>query len=493
LSSNFASFLEILAQVRQARRMLKRTGGGLKMVTLMRRALGIVALAGLCGCLGNVVTTGETETEEGGQLPPAPQLSYPGKGFIVHEWGTDTVVVGSDGSLQVGLHHEEEDLPAFVYGRIAAGSLEGSQSVHVKMETPVTYFYSDEPRTVAVNVAFPAGVLTQWYPAVASFYPFVAAANAVPGLLTAGDPALDIGFPFSSQACADNHGKAANGLLDWGKVEVLGRGVGAEVPEASLEKYTWSHAREVDANLVRVSGVPGAMTAAQNEKFLFYRGVGNFDLPVKVTASAKAGLRAQNMVGDPIGEVFFLNVTDESGAFEHHVEGIVPGNGVGSPTILHSPEGAEPIDAFVESLGEAVTGALDRAGLYHDEATAMVRTWKRQWFRTPGVRVLYLAPQSWTDASIPLSIEPKPESTVRVMMMRVEVLTPDLEGQDYQMLNKLLEPEPKVAEVVDYFSALGRFGEPRLRRALSGIYDPTVGDPVLAVIASSKTAVTTGE
>ncbi len=36
----------------------------------------------------------------------------------MHEWGTDTVVVGSDGSLQRGLHHEEEDLPAFVYDRL---------------------------------------------------------------------------------------------------------------------------------------------------------------------------------------------------------------------------------------------------------------------------------------------------------------------------------------------------------------------------------------
>ncbi|MHA4875279.1 hypothetical protein, partial [Enterococcus faecium] len=38
--------------------------------------------------------------------------SFSGKGFVVHEWGTNTVVVGSDGSMQTGMHHEEEDLPA---------------------------------------------------------------------------------------------------------------------------------------------------------------------------------------------------------------------------------------------------------------------------------------------------------------------------------------------------------------------------------------------
>jgi hypothetical protein len=463
------------------------------MVTHVRRALGIVAAVGLFGCASNVTVSGDTDAETDGKATPAPQIAYPGKGFVVHEWGTDTVVVGSDGSLQRGLHHEEEDLPAFVYDRIKAGSLEGAQSVHVKMETPVTYFYSDVPRSVNVNVAFPAGVLTQWYPAVAGFYPFVAAPNAVPGLTSMGDPALDLGFPFASQTCADTHGQVGNGLLDWGNVELLGRGVSAPLPEASLDEHTWSYAREVDANLVRVSGVPGAMTAAQDERFLFYRGVGNFDLPVKVTAEAKGGIHMYNEVADPIGEVFVLKVGDDWGTFEHHEEGIAAGEGLWSQKHFAAPGDGEPIDQFVESLGDAVTAALDRTGLYHDEATAMVRTWKRQWFRTPGVRVLYLAPQSWTEASIPLSIEPKPDSTVRVMMMRVEVITPDLENQDFQMLNKLLAPEPQVDEVVAYFSALGRFGEPRLRNALSGWGDPTPAEPVLAAIASSKTAVTTGE
>ena len=84
-------------------------------------------------------------------IPTAPEsagLKYPGHGFIVHEWGTNTIVVGSDGSLQRGLHHEEEDLPGFVYDRIKAGSAAGSPSVVLsKMETPVTYFYSDKPRS----------------------------------------------------------------------------------------------------------------------------------------------------------------------------------------------------------------------------------------------------------------------------------------------------------------------------------------------------------
>ena len=55
-----------------------------------------------------------------GSKPLTPQATgpkYKGKGFVVHEWGTDTIVVGSDGSQLLGLQHEEEDLPGFVYDR----------------------------------------------------------------------------------------------------------------------------------------------------------------------------------------------------------------------------------------------------------------------------------------------------------------------------------------------------------------------------------------
>src|SRR5262245_30315096 len=53
------------------------------------------------------------------RVPPAPDpgcvgssCQYDGNGFVVHEWGTNTFVVGSDGVPLRGLQHEEEDLPA---------------------------------------------------------------------------------------------------------------------------------------------------------------------------------------------------------------------------------------------------------------------------------------------------------------------------------------------------------------------------------------------
>lgn len=421
--------------------------------------------------------------------PPPPQ-AYPGKGFIVHEWGTDTVVVGSDGSLQRGLHHEEEDLPAFVYDRLRAGKLAGSTSVHVKMETPVTYFYSDVARTAKVSVAFPSGVLTQWYPAVRSFYPFVAAPNAVLGLSDWGDPALDTDFPFQTQSCQDKHGTVASGLLDWGDVEILARDAEVALPEAALEQFTWSHARAVAANPVRIGadplagGAPTASGAPEAERFLFYRGLGNFETPAQVTA-AGSEVAILNTHEKPLGALFVVNVGEDRGSFTYLPEGVAPGQTMGTmfPSL---GEGALPLEDFTQALGGAVTEALDGAGLYHDESLAMVATWKRQWFRTPGLRVFYLAPQAWTEASIPLTIDPAPDAVTRVMMIRVEVITPDLEEADVKAAQGLADPATEGAAKA-HFVALGRFAEPRLRRALAQLGGPAWGESFLASIATAET------
>src|SRR5262245_12986491 len=182
-----------------ARTVPYRLTGGTSMVTARTHQLmflGTLAAAMGCGptvegggSMGQptptpIVTPTPTPTP---MPPPDPtELKYPGHGFIVHEWGTDTIVVGSNGSLQRGLHHEEEDLPGFVYDRVKAGSLDGSSSVEVKMETPVTYFYADTPLTAKVAVTFPAGVFTQWYPAVSSFYPKIVDPKAYIGGMPLG-------------------------------------------------------------------------------------------------------------------------------------------------------------------------------------------------------------------------------------------------------------------------------------------------------------------
>jgi hypothetical protein len=138
-----------------------------------------------------------------------------------------------------------------------------------------------------------------------------------------------------------------------------------------------------------------------------------------------------------------------------------------------------------------MTAELDKTGLYHDEAVAMVNTWKRQWFTTPGRRVLYLAPADWIDAQIPLKIDPPAEHIVRVMVIRVEVLTPAVEIDDVTYAEAL---ETDYATGEAHFKALGRFAEPRLRRAIRLFPSSGAGaQKLLTEIVGANTSAGTGE
>ncbi|MEP7123034.1 MAG: hypothetical protein ABJE95_19055 [Byssovorax sp.] len=419
--------------------------------------------------------------------PPGAGLAYPGHGFIVHEWGTNTIVVGSDGSLQRGLHHEEEDLPKFVYDRVKAGTEIGGPSVAVsKMETPVTYFYSDKPRSVDVAVDFPAGVLTQWYPAVVQFSPPMLMHWGGPQGEQVVDPVLDPTVKFDIPSCKEQYSHPATGRLDWGQVNVLARDAARTLPTAPLTESTWSYARGVAANTVEIS----TATGPQDEQFLFYRGLGNLDFPLQVGSLPGGKIAVSNPSKIPMGRLFVINVGNGKGAFTVKESGIVGGE-VFEPAIP-SLDGALDVAAYSDALAVKVTEALDATGLYHDEARAMVSTWKRQWFGTPGVRVLYLMPQSWTDAAIPLTITPPPDEALRVMMIRVEVITPETEQVD-AMMAKLLGDAKTAAEGEAHFQSLGRFAEPRLRRALTIVGDPALGQAFLATVTSAETRAGVGE
>ena len=416
-----------------------------------------------------------------------PQASYPGHGLVVHEWGTNTFVVGTDGAALRGLHHEEEDLPAFVYDRIKAGA--ATNSVEAKMETPVLYFYADAPQDMQVAVTFPAGVMTQWYPSARSFAPMLASLSGV-----IADPVLDPRASLQLDVCKQRFAdgkEIKNGYLDWGNVHVGPRSGKAALPDAPLDRFTWSHARAVASNPVRVDTPTGG---SEDEQFLFYRGLGNFTMPVRIEAAGARGVAITDLdAAQPVGAVFVLDVGAASAKFAVHGAGLDAAHGPLAMSLDTAP--AQPLDAYADALAAAMQSELDKTGLYHDEAAAMVATWKRQWFRTPGLRVLYLAPQAWTDAQIPLTLTPKPESLTRVMVIRTEVLTKDLEDTDAAAVRGMLPGSAGVAAGNAHFTALGRFAEPRLRRARQLVAD-AAGSPAQALleqIAESNTHQGVGE
>ncbi|MEK7830115.1 MAG: hypothetical protein AAB401_03470, partial [Acidobacteriota bacterium] len=163
------------------------------------------------------------------------QPSSPNK-LVVHEWGTFTSVSTANGQRQTWSPLTgPSDLPGFVYRSKQQTQFVRDNCVkcgwaYVRMETPVLYFYSDRETAVSVNVAFPQGSITEWYP----------------------------------QASQVGSG------INWSNF-IVRPGAQANFPTEKAESHYYP-ARETDAAPITLG--------TEHEKFLFYRGIGNFDLPI---------------------------------------------------------------------------------------------------------------------------------------------------------------------------------------------------------------------
>ena len=338
--------------------------------------------------------------------------------LVVHEWGTFTSLVNEDGQ-QVAWRQltTESDLPEFVYGidgRQEPGpryqpQSKGSFSATVRMETPVIYFYTDQELNASVDVRFPSGFVTEWYP----------------------------------QAVVPSRG------VRWPQVTVVPN------PRTSLRKETrdspYYHARETDSATLMVSGNGGAET----EKFLFYRGVGSFSLPVRAALRGDT-IELTNSSNHKIGPLFILEKRNDRLGFvvleslDQNKKGLLPRPG---------PTGTK------EAIENEIERALVQHGLFPREATAMVRTWANAWFED-GTRIFYIMPRSITDSVLPLTLTPAPDGLVRVLVARTDILTPEILAEMktafYAVPAGQAIPQESLAVVRRY----RRFAEPILLRAL---------------------------
>lgn len=353
-------------------------------------------------------------------------------GYVLHEWGTFTTVAGSDGVLLEGLTYDDHQLPDFVYER--STSEPGFSGMSCKMETPVIYFYSDRPRELRVKVAFQQGVLTQWYPQVHQLYP------------PAGPEPLAL----------------RGGVLDWGRIQLLGPGEGVgELPGVG-SAFHWEHARAVDANVI-VRHTP----FDQHERFLFYRGLGSFALPLAVWTDGDGGLNMSNMVDDPLPGLIVLSRRGQSLRAMR-----LPALSRGTPAHVLP---AELPAIELPALMELTARLLEEQGLYPLEALAMVNTWQQSYFETDGLRVLYPLPRGETDWLLPLSVSPAPRESVRVLVGRTDVLTREAEQAALAALPLIRTPDQARAH-------FGRFALPLLHRLTYLTEDVRERDHVLELV-----------
>jgi hypothetical protein len=346
--------------------------------------------------------------------------------LIVHEWGTITTRHAPDGTPRGRLNHVSgaDTLPNFVYryepdatsrdpntSLVKTSLVAGRTDVTMRLETPVMYFYAPRGATTVppfdVDVHFRGGILNEFYPR--------------------GDAsvALDSDLLDGSSAPGPAGSRWNGAVLDSnvvGRLRWRGVSLRDSVSVRPTTSHVWLAPRRVHA-----AGV--AAISGEAERYLFYRGVAHLDALVQTALSgADVRLRAPKDLGwmrEPsmtIPKLWLVEVrTDGSAAYRAH----------DAITIARSGPSADVGRLGLFARGEFGPGKLDElrasmkraliaAGLYDDEAEAMLETWGDSYFHHPGLRLFYIVPAAWVNYHLPVEIS-APHEMTRVLVGRIDL------------------------------------------------------------------------
>ena len=336
----------------------------------------------------------------------------------VHEWGTFTVLSGS-GASQVLWYAPTGDiarLPAFVH----PGAFFGGKSLarnRIRMETPVIYFYPEKPMPVSVEAVFAEGQVTETFPYSPSDLLTVLPDGRLTNkatwkgrLLPPTDKAALARIPTIPVA---NHEEPY--------------GAAREVPDAWI----------FESDVKQIPGRKEPLTVPETEKFIFYRGAGDAYLPISASIRG-ADVAISNNSPGPMEFATVLRVRGGKAAWvalPRVSTCLVDGKPANNTALVSLPTPDRSLDEVESELAAAWKSALAEDGLTAAEASAMVETWRKTWFREEGDRVLTLVPRATIDQMLTLKITPEPAKIERVFVARVEMISPEREQAVVRILN----------------------------------------------------------
>ena len=328
---------------------------------------------------------------------------------VAHEWGTFTSIAAADGrAANWQTLGGPQDLPCFVGGYPAEVKVGWMGTI--RMETPVIYFYTQDEATVRVSVKFKQGLITETYPI-----------------------GIQPPFPYPTGIMS---------AIDWPAVRIT-PGADEHFPVAPPSDSHYYAARATDAAPIEFKG--------QQEKFLFYRGVANFQPPIAATINDRGLVTVTGTTTAPLGQLIVFQ--NRGGDMAYQVKSFAGSRGTFEP-IVHNGEAIAPL--------EELERLLVAQGLFAKEAKAMVATWRDSWFEE-GTRIFYIAPVPFVDDILPLAITPAPSAIARVFVGRMELVTPDREAAVRTALER--------RDTASLLKA-GRFLQPISDRILATLSEP---------------------
>jgi hypothetical protein len=356
--------------------------------------------------------------------------------LIIHEWGTFTSLQNEAGQAMRGIAEDVETLPVFVRDLVQSSGGKGIPStmypeVSMRLETPVVYFHlpkGSKPITLDFSATFNGGLISQFYPgAEANFR-----SDQIPALTP-----------------------ATVGTLTWQRITV-----GTDKPGPQTNSHVWLAPRAVEAaNITARSG--------ESERYLFYRGVGQLDAPLRIVRNdgrlhiiPQAALKPDIPGGTSIPAMWYFS-TDLDG---HCVYRTLPGidlRGI-SPLTTNADFTRDDVQSNdLQSLKADMKKSLLSAGLFDDEAQAMLNTWDEAYFKSPGTRLFFVVPEAWVNQHLPIRVS-KPAEIKRVMIGRIDLITP-AQRKLANQYRAIPNDQTHMQDRMNIINALGRFAAVILR------------------------------
>lgn len=382
----------------------------------------------------------------------------------VHEWGTFTILSSAQGGA-VDWYQPFSDisqLPQFTYNPMMMK--QGIRNARVRMETPVIYFYPEEPMTVHARVAFRNGTITERFPAPANT-PYSSG-----GLTTitlenhAGLVACSVKLPTSDQIFnqrVEEFASANRPLVTYWTGDLL-------PPNHEDTKLIPAVTGKAGAHYAAARAVPDAWLFRSNtkdpfsiipsntqvEKFIFYRGAGQEVPPYYASMNNENSVTFRNHSQSGSTFQIAMRVRDGRATWTKMPNIAGPDGTSDRDSSVTFSEETIPVEQADKELSAVFLTELISRGLTKAEAQAMIDTWNHTWFTEPGQRVFTIVDRTWVDSVLPLAISPEPKKIERVFVARYEIISPETE----QKLAKLLQEENSEQSAREYASLqLGRF------------------------------------
>jgi hypothetical protein len=320
-----------------------------------------------------------------------PALAQDPAGLVMHEWGIVTVAyrskwtsVRTAGSRRVaGAELAAAGLPSYVasWEQSVKAQIKEWEETPVIITKPIVYFYAPKATAIWMRVSVPTGRPHVWWPPADDFGP------------KADLPARN-GFNMDDpKAPPLSEIKPEHGFLLWKELTVDPAAV--ELPKA---EGWWAAARRTDAAAVR--------HAQGAEKFVYYDALAIYEPAVDIDWKKDGTVELTNRTSRAFPHVIAVRVREGKCSFAHARDW---GKG---RTLTLTPAAGVP----------ALADALVAAGLYRQEADALVDIWREEFFAMDGVRVLAIASREEYDAVLPIEIRPTPKELARVLIAHIECL-----------------------------------------------------------------------